>query len=150
MLRETIQKALTEAMKAQNAEKTSALRLIIAKIKEKDVDIRGKGGKEAVDADISSIMQGMIKQRKDSIKMYIDGSRPELAAKEQKEIDVIEEYMPKQMSDAEVETAIKAIIAETGASSIKDMGAVMGKLKEKYAGLMDFGSASGKIKSLLG
>ncbi len=149
MLREDIQKALTEAMKARDAETTSALRLIVAKIKEKDVDIRGKGGIEAVDADVVALMQGMIKQRRDSIKMYMDGNRPELAAKEENEIKVIEKYMPQMMSEAEVETALKAIMVETGAASIKDMGAVMSKFKEKFAGKADMGMVSGKIKALL-
>ena len=150
MLRENLQNDLKTCMKNQEADKVSAIRLIIAKMKEKDVEIRGKGGKEAVDADICSLMQTMIKQRKESIKMYLDGNRPELAAKEQKEIDVIEGYLPKQMTEDEVNAAVKAAIAETGASSMKDMGAVMGKLREKYAGQMDFGSVSGKIKAMLG
>ena len=150
MLRDTLQKALTEAMKAREASVTSALRLIIAKIKEKDVDIRGKGGKEAVDADICTLMVGMIKQRKDSIEMFITGNRPELAQKEQCEIDIINKYLPKQMDDSEAEAAIKAIIAEVGAASMKDMGKVMAVLKEKYAGKMDMGKANGVIKALLG
>ena len=150
MLRDDIQKALTESMKARDADTTSALRLIVAKIKEKDVEIRGKGGKQAEDADVCALMQGMIKQRRDSIKMYEDGNRPELAKKEQGEIDVIEKYLPKQMNDSEIEAAIKDAILATGAASIKDMGLVMGALKGKYAGKMDFGKASGKIKEMLG
>ena len=109
----------------------------------------GKGLKEASEADLLSMMQGMIKQRNDSIKMYVEGNREDLAAKERKEISVIERFLPKQMSDAEIETAIKAIIAETGAASMKDMGKVMGALKAKYAGQLDFGKASGMIKNFL-
>lgn len=150
MLREDIQSALTQAMKNKDTETTAALRLIVAKIKEKDVEIRGKGGKEAVDADIVSIMQSMIKQRRDSIKMYLDGNRPELAAKEEGEIKVIEQYMPQQMNDIEVEAAIKAIISEINAEGMKDMGKIMSALKEKHAGQLDFGKASGMIKNLLG
>jgi len=149
MLRETLQKALTEAMKARDAETTSALRLIIAKIKEKDVDIRGRGGAQAEDVDICTLMVGMIKQRKDSIEMFITGNRPELAQKEQCEIDIINKYLPKQMDEGETEAAIKAVIAEAGAASMKDMGKVLAVLKEKYAGKMDMGKANGVIKGLL-
>ena len=149
MLRDTLQKALTDAMKARDAEVTSALRLIIAKIKEKDVDIRGKGGKQAEDADICTLMYAMIKQRKDSIDMFTNANRPELVLKEQCEIDIINKYLPKQMDDAEVEAVIRDAIKETGAESMKDMGKVMGVLKEKYVGKMDMGKANGVIKNLL-
>ena len=147
MLREELQKALKESM--LNKDTDSAVRLIIAGMKEKDVDARGKGLKEASDADLMSMMQSMIKQRNDSIKMYVDGKREDLAAKERKEISIIERFLPKQMSDAEIETAIRGVIAETGAASMKDMGKVMGALKAKYAGQLDMGKASGMIKSLL-
>ncbi len=149
MLREDLQKALKESMLNKDMDTVSAVRLIIAGMKEKDVDARGKGLKEASEADLLSMMQGMIKQRNDSIKMYVEGNREDLAAKERKEISVIERFLPKQMSDAEIETAIKAIIAETGAASMKDMGKVMGALKAKYAGQLDFGKASGMIKNFL-
>lgn len=150
MLREKLQKALKESMLNKDTDTVSAVRLIIAGMKEKDVDARGKGLKEASDADLLSMMQSMIKQRNDSIKMYVDGNREDLAAKERKEISIIERFLPKQMSDAEIEVAIKGIIAETGAASMKDMGKVMGALKAKYAGQLDFGKASGMIKNLLG
>lgn len=150
MLREELQKALKESMLNKDTDTVSAVRLIIAGMKEKDVDARGKGLKEASDADLLSMMQSMIKQRNDSIKMYVDGNREDLAAKERKEISIIERFLPKQMSDAEIEVAIKGIIAETGAASMKDMGKVMGALKTKYAGQLDFGKASGMIKNLLG
>ena len=150
MLREELQKALKESMLNKDTDTVSAVRLIIAGMKEKDVDARGKGLKEASDADLMSMMQIMIKQRNDSIKMYVDGKREDLAAKERKEISIIERFLPKQMSDAEIETAIRGIIAETGAASMKDMGKVMGALKAKYAGQLDFGKASGMIKNLLG
>ncbi len=150
MLREELQKALKESMLNKDTDTVSAVRLIIAGMKEKDVDARGKGLKEASDADLLSMMQSMIKQRNDSIKMYVDGNREDLAAKERKEISIIERFLPKQMSDAEIEAAIKGIIAETGAASMKDMGKVMGALKTKYAGQLDFGKASGMIKNLLG
>ena len=150
MLREELQKALKESKMNKDTDTVSAVRLIIAGMKEKDVDARGKGLKEASDADLMSMMQSMIKQRNDSIKMYVDGKREDLAAKERKEISIIERFLPKQMSDAEIETAIRGVIAETGAASMKDMGKVMGALKAKYAGQLDFGKASGMIKNLLG
>lgn len=149
MLREDLQKALKESMLAHDAETTGAVRLIIAGMKEKDVDARGKGAKEATEAELLSMMQTMIKQRNDSIKMYMDGNRPELAAKERKEIEIIERFLPKQMSDAEIEAAVRALIRETGASSMKDMGKIMGALKSQYAGQLDMGKANGIIKSLL-
>ena len=126
-----------------------AVRLIIAGMKEKDVEARGKGQKEASEAELLSMMQGMIKQRNDSIKMYLDGHRQDLADKEMSEIKVIEKFPPKQMSEAEIEAVLKTIIASTGASSMKDMGKVMGELKAKYAGQLDMDKASGMIKSLL-
>ena len=149
MLREDLQKALKESMLAHDAETTGAVRLIIAGMKEKDVDARGKGAKEATEAELLSMMQTMIKQRNDSIKMYMDGNRPELAAKERKEIEIIERFLSKQMSDAEIEAAVRALISETGASSMKDMGKIMGALKSQYAGQLDMGKANGIIKSLL-
>ena len=149
MLREDLQNALKTAMLAKDTATVSAVRLIIAGQKEKDVEARGKGQEKASDSDLMSMMQGMIKQRNDSIKMYLDGNRPELADKEKAEIAVIERFLPKQMGEAEVKAAIQAIIAETGAASMKDMGKVMGALKAKYAGQMDFSSANGLVKSLL-
>ena len=150
MLRENIQNALKEAMKAKNMLEVNAVRMIIAGIKEKDVDARGKGAKEATDADLLAMMQTMIKQRRESIDMYQKGGRADLVAAEQGEIDIIQTFLPKQMSDDEVKAAIQAIITEVGATSIKDMGKVMGALKTKYAGQMDMGKASGLIKAALG
>lgn len=149
MLRDDLQNALKTAMLAKDTLTTSAVRMIIAGQKEKDVDARGKGQEKASDAELLAMMQGMIKQRNDSIKMFLEGNRPELAEKEKAEIGVIERFLPKQMSDAEAEAAIKAIIAEVGAASMKDMGKVMGALKGKYAGQMDMGKANGIIKTLL-
>ena len=149
MLREDLQKVLKESMLAHDVLTTSAVRMIIAGMKEKDVDARGKGKEKATDDELMSMMQTMIKQRNDSIKMYMDGNRPELAEKEKAEIAVIERFLPKQMNDAEIEAAIKALVAETGATSMKDMGKVMGALKAKYAGQMDFGKANGVVKACL-
>lgn len=149
MLREDLQNSLKEAMKNRDTQTVNAVRLIIAGQKEKDVEARGKGQEKASDDVLLAMMQSMIKQRKESIKIYQDGNRPDLAEKEQSEIDVINRFLPKQLSAEEAEAAIKAIIAEVGAASIKDMGKVMGALKNKFAGQMDFGAASGIIKQLL-
>lgn len=149
MLRDDLQNALKEAMKAKDMKTVSAVRLIIAGQKEKDVDARGKGQEKASDADLLAMMQTMIKQRNESIRIYTEGNRPDLADKEQSEIDVISRFLPKQLSAEEVENIVKSLISETGASGIKDMGKIMGALKGKYAGQMDFGAASAVIKKLL-
>lgn len=150
MLRDDIKNALVEAMKNKDAEKVNTLRLVQAAIKQKDIDGRVKGLTDGIDeAAVLSLLQTMIKQRKESIEMYKKGNREDLVAHEQAEIDVIQQFLPKQMDTAAVQQAIEAVIAEIGASSIKDMGKVMAALKEKYAGQMDFGSASGIIKGLL-
>ena len=149
MLRDDLQKALKDAMLNHDTQTTGAVRLIIAGMKEKDVDARGRGLEKASDADLLSMMQTMIKQRNESIKMYVEAKRQDLADKEMSEIKVIEQFLPKQMSDAEVDDAIKAIISTVGASSMKDMGKVMSELKSQYAGQLDFGKASAKIKGFL-
>ena len=148
MLRENLQKALKESMLAKDTQRVGAIRLIIAGMKEKDVDARGKGQKEASENDLMAMMQNMIKQRRDSIDMYLKGNRQDLADKEQAEIAVIETFLPKQMSEEEMLAAVKAVVAETGAVSMKDMGKIMGVLKAKYAGQMDMGKVSGIIKTL--
>ena len=150
MLREDLQKALKESMINKDTTTVSAVRLIIAGLKEKDVDARGKGQKEATDAELLAMMQNMIKQRKDSIKMYVEGHRQDLADKEQSEIAVIERFLPKQMSAEELEAALKEIIAEVGATSGKDMGKVMGVASKKLAGLAEGRAISAKVKELLG
>lgn len=150
MLRENLQNALKEAMKAKDMATVSAVRLIIAGQKEKDVAARGAGKECATDAELLSMMQGMIKQRNESIKIYNDGGRPELAAKEQAEITVIERFLPKQLSEEETKAAIAAVIAKTGAAGMKDMGKVMAELKTAYAGQLDMGKASALIKTMLG
>ena len=150
MLREDLQKALKESMLAHDAVTTSAVRMIIAGQKEKDVEARGKGKEKATDEELMAMMQTMIKQRNDSIKMYIDGNRSDLAEKEKAEIAVIERFLPKQMSEQETEAAVNAVIAAVGASSMKDMGKVMGALKTQYAGQLDFGKANVIVKNCLG
>jgi uncharacterized protein YqeY len=151
MIREQIKTKLIEAMKAKDEKTTGTLRLINAAIKDKDIADRSKGNMDGIDdAGILSLLQSMIKQRRESIDMYTKGGRSDLATAEQAEIDVIQLFLPKQMSDEEIKVAIEAIVAETGATSIKDMGKVMGVLKSKYAGQLDMGKASGLIKSVLG
>lgn len=149
MLRDDLQNELKNAMKNKDMARVGAIRLIIAGQKEKDVEARGKGLQKASDADLLSMMQTMIKQRNESIKIYLQANRQDLADKEQAEIDVINCFLPKQMSKEEIEAAIKNIINQTGASGLKDMGKIMGALKSQYAGQMDFGTASGLIKTIL-
>ena len=150
MLREDLQNALKNAMKEHDMATVAAVRLIIAGQKEKDVEARGKGKDSATDSELLSMMQTMIKQRKESAKIYTEGNRPELAAKEEAEITVIERFLPKQLSEEETKTIISGIITKIGAASMKDMGKVMAELKTAYAGQVDMGKASGLIKSLLG
>ncbi len=149
MLRDDLQNSLKEAMKQRDMKTVNAVRLIIAGQKEKDVEARGKGLEKASDNDLLAMMQTMIKQRNESIRIYTESNRPDLAAKEQDEIEVITRFLPKQLSTDEITAAIKVAIAETGAAGIKDMGKVMGSLKGKYTGQMDFGAASAIIKQLL-
>ncbi len=149
MLRDDLQNALKEAMKSKNMMETNAIRMIIAGLKEKDVDARGKGKEKADDAELLSMMQTMIKQRRESIEMFEKGGRPELAEKEQNEIAVIERFLPKMLSSEETEAAVKKVIETIGATSMKDMGKVMSALRTQYAGQMDFGAVSSMIKNLL-
>ena len=151
MIREQIKSKLIETMKAKDEKVTGTLRLINAAIKDKDIEARPKGITDGIDDNaIMSLLQSMIKQRKESIDMYTKGGRADLAAAEQAEIDVIQSFLPQQMTEEEMTAAIRQIITETGASSVKDMGKVMGALKTRYAGSMDMGKASGLIKALLG
>ncbi len=150
MIREDIKKALIDALKNKEEVKVATLRLMNAAIKDKDIEARPKGNPDGIDdTAILNLFQSMIKQRKESIAMYTQGNRADLAAKEQAEIDVIATFMPKQMDEAEMKAAIEAVIAETGATGIKDMGKVMGTLKAKYSGQMDFAAASVLIKTAL-
>lgn len=137
------------AMKAGDTATTATIRLIIAAMKMKDVDARGAGREKAEDSELMSMMQTMIKQRQESSKVFRDNGRPELADKEDAEIKVIEGYLPKQMSESEVDAAIGKLIAELGVTSVKDMGKVIGALKSKYAGQIDMAKASAMIKGKL-
>ncbi len=149
MLRDDINNALKEAMKAKDERKVSTLRLMNSTIKNADIEARG-AGKTLADGDLLSVFQKMIKQRQESAELYDKGARPELAKQERDEIAIIQGYLPKQMSEAETKAAIDAAIKETGAAGMKDMGKVIGVLKGKYAGQMDFGKVSGMVKSALG
>ena len=150
MIRQRLSDALKEAMKAKDETATSALRLILAALKDRDIAQRSKdAGTEVSDEDILGLLQSMIKQRRESIEMYEKGGRTELAEQEQREIDIIEGFLPEQMSDDDVTAAIDAAIAEVGAASIKDMGKVMAALKAAHAGTMDFSRASQLVKEKL-
>lgn len=147
MLRQRLTDDMKAALKAGEKERLGVIRLMIAAMKSADIDPVNKG--EIDDAGIMSVLTKMVKQRRDSIEQYTKGGRKDLADKELSEIAIIEAYLPKMMGDAEAKAAIAAIIKETGAAGPKDMGKVMGALKSKYAGQMDFGKASGLVKDLL-
>jgi uncharacterized protein YqeY len=151
MLRETLNQALKDAMKAKDAQRTATLRLILAALKDRDIAARTSGDdRTGIPEDaILSLLQTMVKQRRESITMYEQAGRQDLADKEKAEIAVIESFLPKQLSEAEVEAAARAAIAEVGAQGIKDMGKAMGVLKAKYAGQMDFAKAAAILKSQL-
>lgn len=150
MIRDQIKTQLVDAMKAKDEAKTSILRMMNAAIKDRDIAARPSGKMNGItDDEILGLIQTMIKQRKESIDMYEKGNRPDLVAKEKSEIATLESFLPAQLNEAAMTDAIKAAIAQTGASSMKDMGAVMAALRGKYAGQMDFGKASAMIKGLL-
>jgi uncharacterized protein YqeY len=153
MLREKINNVLKTAMKAKEQTKVSTLRLINAAVKDRDIADRTKGGvdEEGISDDrILQLLQSMVKQRRDSIEAYNKGGRPELAARESEEIEVIQQFLPEQLDDDEMTAAVMAVIKEIGAESLKEMGAVMAKLREDYAGQLDFGKVSGIVKERLG
>lgn len=150
MLRATLTEQMKTAMKAGEKDRLAAIRLIMAALKDKDIDARASGNMDGIsDEQICQILQSMVKQRRDSIKMYQDGGRQDLADKEQSEIDIIMTFLPQQMDEADIQRAISEVIASTGATSAKDMGAVMAALKTQYAGKMDFGKASQLVKQAL-
>jgi hypothetical protein len=148
-MRDELMTALKEAMKAKETRRISTIRMVQSAIKDLDIASRTKADPTVSDGDIASLMSKLVKQREESAKIYDEGGRPELAAQEREEIAIISEFMPKQLSEAEVIEIIKGIIAEVGAASMKDMGKVMPVLKERYPGQLDFGKASGQIKALL-
>ena len=150
MLREDIQAALKDAIKNGRNKEVSTLRLITAALKDRDIAARSKGNADGInDDEFLGMLQTMIKQRQESAKLYREGAREELALSEEEEIVTIRRFMPEQMDDAAIAAAIAAALEETGAESIKDMGKVMGMLKERHAGQMDFSVVSGMIKEKL-
>lgn len=149
-LRSKINDSLKEAMKSRDKERLSTLRLVNAAIKDMDIALRGDGKDEgASEADVLQILSKMVKQRQESAKTYEEGGRLDLAERELKEIPVIEEFLPQKLNDEEIAAAIDAVIAQVGAESIRDMGKVMGGLKSKYTGQMDFGQVGGLVKTRL-
>ena len=149
MLRDDINNALKNAMKARDERRVSTLRLVNSALKNADIEARGQNKGPLGDDELLALLAKMIKQRQESIDLYEKGGRTELAQQERDEIAIIAAYLPKQMSDAEVRTAITHAIADTNASSMKDMGKVIAALKARYAGQMDFGKVSPLVKELL-
>ena len=150
MLRDDLKQAQITAMKAGDKERLAAVRLILAKIKDRDIELRTSSKEIDDDALVIEVLQKMAKQRRESIQMYEQGGREELAAVERGELAVIEEFLPRQMDEAETKAAIEAIKAELGASGVKDMGRVMAELKARHGTVLDMGKASGWVKESLG
>jgi len=151
MLREAFTERLKAAMRARDTRTLSTVRLILAGLKERDVAARGAGNQEGIaESEVQRMLQGMIKQRRESIALYQQGKRPELARQEEEEIAVIESVLPRQMSEEEITAAARAAIAETGAAGVKDMGRVMAQLRERHAGVIDLARAGAIVKQLLG
>jgi uncharacterized protein YqeY len=150
MLRNRLNDSLKEAMKSQDQIGVSTLRLVLAALKDRDIAARGKGHNDGIDeAELLEMLQQMLRQRRDSIAMYREGNRPDLVAREEAEIAVIERFLPQPLSEADISAAVDEVIADLDASSIKDMGRVMAALKERYPGRMDLGKASAVVKQAL-
>lgn len=150
MLRQTLNEALKDAMRAKNSRAVATVRLILAALKDRDIAARGTGNQDGIDdATILAMLQTMVKQRRESITMYEQGGRVELAQQEREEIEVIEGFLPKQLDEAETREAIAALIAELGATGVKDMGKVMAELRGRFAGQMDFTKASALVREKL-
>ncbi len=150
MLRTRLNEALKEAMRAKNQRAVSTVRLILAALKDRDIAARGRGVTDGVDeSEILGMLQTMIRQRQESIALYEQGGRCELAEQEREEIVVIESFLPKQLDDAETQAAVAQVIDELGATCVKDMGRTMAELRSRYAGQMDFAKASGLVKQRL-
>ena len=149
-LREQFNEQMKEAMKAKDTRRLSTLRMVLAAIKDRDIAARTETNREGVsDDDVLTLLAKMIKQREESALAFDTGNRPEMAASERAEVEIIRSFMPKQMSPEEMKAAVSGVIAEVGAASVKDMGKVMAALKERYAGQMDFAKASATVKELL-
>lgn len=151
MLRDEFSAALKEAMKAKDQRATSTIRLIMAAVKDRDIAARGDGKAEGIgDSEVMRVLQTMVKQRQESIAMYQQGGRQELADQEAEEIEIIRRFLPEQMDEKEIAAAVQTVIEATGATTLKDMGPAMAALRERYAGRMDFGKASAVLKQRLG
>jgi len=148
-LRDRLQTALKDAMRAREPDRLSTLRLINAAIKDREIALRGEGAEDVSEAEITAILSRMVKQRQESARAYEEGGRLELAQKELDEIKVIEEFLPRQLAAEEVEAAIVAAMSETGASGIRDMGKVMAALKSRHTGQMDFAAVGPMVKARL-
>lgn len=149
MLRDDLKAAQIDAMKAKDKERLAAVRLILAKIKDRDIELRTAENKPDDDAMVIEVLQKMAKQRRESIEMYRQGGREELAAVEEAEMKIIEEFLPQQMSEEDTRAAIEAIKAEVGATGMKDMGKVMAELKARHGAQLDMSKASGLVKASL-
>ena len=149
MIREQVKSAQVEAMKAGDKERLAAVRLILAKLKDRDIELRTAGSVPDDDTVVGEVLQKMVKQRRESIEMFKNGGRDELAAKEQAELGVIESFLPQQLSEDDTRAAIEGIKAEVGAESVKDMGKVMAVLKERHGAVIDMSKASGLVKAAL-
>jgi uncharacterized protein len=150
MKRQELSDALKEAMKARDAHATTTLRTVLAKIKDRDIEARVTGNHDGIDdTGVLSVLQGMVKQRRESIELYKQGNRQDLVDQETAEIALIERFLPVQMDESAARDAVKALVAEIGAAGIKDMGRTMAALKERYAGQMDFSKASALVKEAL-
>ena len=150
MLRNRLNESLKEAMKTQDQVGVATLRLILAALKDRDIAARGKGLNDGIDeTEVLEMLQQMVRQRRDSIAMYEEGKRPELAEREQAEIEVIQSFLPQPLSEADMVGAVTEVIGDLEASSIKDMGRVMSALKERYPGRMDLGKACAVVKQAL-
>ncbi|MCB1384531.1 MAG: GatB/YqeY domain-containing protein [Nitratireductor sp.] len=150
MLREKIADHLKAAQKEQNRRRTATLRLVHAAIIDRDIALRGKGKDQADDEEVLDILAKMVKQREESSKLYQEGGRQDLVDQENEEIAIIQEFLPRQLDDAELEAVVGELIAETGAQSLRDMGRIMGLLKERYRGQADMGKAGALLKARLG
>jgi uncharacterized protein len=150
MLRQAFTDRLKQALKGRDARTVSTTRLILAGLKDRDIAARGQGKAEGIsEAEIQRMLQAMIKQRRESIALYEQGNRADLAQQEREEIVVIESFLPRQFEEREIEAVVKVLIAETGATGIKDMGRVMATLRERYAGVINFSQAGSIVKRLL-
>lgn len=149
-MREAISEGYKTALKAGDKRRTATLRAVNAAIKDKDIEARGQGKEPLGEAEILSLLQKMVKQREESLAIYEQNAREDLAAVEREEIAILSEFVPRGLSEAELEAAIQAAIAKTGAAGGKDMGKVIASLKADYPGRIDFGKASGKVKAALG